>query len=139
MGRNNADFQNGRYVRTSGNAARNVGIIYDPQGPADGFEERNVDSNIKYGYTVRHHLPKDVPLYTAQGRFDTAGVRHYYDNPSQKLPDPGHVRPIVWRDSQGKHWIKEGHHRIIASRLRGDEAIPVDLSSHIFGRRVDDA
>jgi hypothetical protein len=129
MPRNNSDFQNGRWVSATGNAFKKIGIEHSPEGP-NWQENKAVDFNINRGWISSIDLPSSTPLYTMQNSVDTAGVRHYYDHPDEKLPDPGHARPIVWQDSGGKHWIKEGNHRIVASRLRGDKSIAVDFSIH---------
>jgi hypothetical protein len=72
-----------------------------------------------------YRLYRDEPLFTEQEHFGTQGIRHYIDNPTVRTPSAGNDKPEVYPDRDGDLWINEGHHRIIASRLRGEPYINV--------------
>ena len=127
MTRNNADFQGGRFVSMEGHAAQKVGISFDRSG--GGLEGNAAELNFKNGNHTWVNLPADVPLKSTQTTFDTAGVRHYYDSPNERLPETKNSTPMIWRDTAGNHWVHDGHHRIIASRLRGDASIHVKYTT----------
>ena len=72
-------------------------------------------------------LDRNVPLFTVQSHFGTMGVRHYIDTPDVLANggDTDYPTPVVYTGRDGRMWIKEGHHRIISSRLRGEQSIKV--------------
>lgn len=70
------------------------------------------------------YLSRDEILLTSQTHFNVSILNHYV----QHQPE-GSYRPITCT-YRGTLWIAEGHHRILASRLRGDDGLfTVDYGS----------
>lgn len=141
MGRNNEDFTLGhtsqREVRNgdalismASGAPRSKNIVFVKDETPDDYEDR-VESA---GWSMPSHpehwdLPTTQPVHTSQERFGAQGIRKYMKNPestSETSEGRDHTEdlPEVYSHG-GKIWIYEGHHRILASRLRGDSSIPV--------------
>lgn len=99
--------------------------------------EEHEDRIAIAGETMPSHpdhwdLPSNVVLHTSQSHFGSGGIRRYMSNPeapsqgSEGRHEYGEDLPEVYSHG-GKYWIYEGHHRIIASRLRGEGSIPVHV------------
>lgn len=74
-------------------------------------------------------LPAHVEVHTTQGLVDRAGIRSYIDQPNDHTrwdDEIGYDAPQVYHH-KGKLWVYEGHHRIIASRLRGESSLKVQM------------
>jgi hypothetical protein len=88
-----------------------------------------------YTYQQPHEmttLSTDVPLHTSQTSFGKWGLAHYaktgYD-PEEWSDDDGHNAPQVYQ-YQGKIWVAEGHHRLLADRLTGKESHTVQFTNY---------
>lgn len=77
-------------------------------------------------------LPRSAVLHTSQTGFGKWGLSHYakvgYDH-TQWDDDEGYTAPQVYKH-KGKLWVAEGHHRILASRLRNESSTPVHFHDH---------
>ncbi len=72
--------------------------------------------------------PKET-LNTAQSQLHGPTIREYMkdipeENPYDSSDDRKYL-PEVYTSKRGSKWIEEGHHRIIASRFRGDYGMEV--------------
>jgi hypothetical protein len=111
---------------------KKVGIIaHDPK--EDDTEEGMSREHSMYATQEHQHpenmwdMPATEKLHTTQGSLEKSGIRHYIDhpnNPENWKEGEGYDAPEVY-SHKGKTWIHEGHHRIIASRLRGEHSIKV--------------
>jgi hypothetical protein len=100
---------------------------YHLQRTEDSFDSMPAHPEIKT-------LLASHPLHTTQSHYGTKGIRRYVNNPNAShLGGMGHVQttdpedeelPQIYRHG-GLDWINEGHHRILASRLRGESSIQV--------------
>jgi hypothetical protein len=109
MGRNNSDFHFGKQ-------GDQVNILYKPD--PDAWEEAMgaaEESMPKFPSLVRLH--KDEPLVTGQDTASASTISSYRKS-SSKEP------PTVFTH-QGQLWVHDGHHRIAASRLNGEDYILV--------------
>ena len=85
--------------------------------------EMPTGSNREYGLESEGGVSSDETLHTAQSHLHGPTVREYMkDGGPEEDPDyPGRkYLPEVYETPRGSKWIDEGHHRIVASRLRGD-------------------
>jgi hypothetical protein len=124
-------FGEPNWMPTNKTAIRGVNIVSHPEQHGSGEE---MDRQIDADETMNHSRPEDMwdmpasqELHTSQTHVDRAGVRSYIDRPNDPEhwdENNGYDAPSVY-EHQGKLWIHEGHHRIIASRLRGDSSIKV--------------
>lgn len=113
---------NDRQISMTGRVARMHNITYVPLNTDADFEHFQATYGTRYN---EYRLYRDEPLFTQQSAFRTSGIRHYIDNPNVTTANANNDKPEVYPDRNGKIWIKEGHHRIIASRLRGEPYIDV--------------
>lgn len=132
----NPKYYVGRYdgpqVPMTGRVARTHNITYVPMSDEEWIDHENENhiapdrTNYTYPNEKEQILDRSTPLYTWQSHFGTSGIRHYTDNPD-KLFDPNtdYPTPVVFTGKDGRTWIKDGHHRIITSRLRGEQSIKV--------------
>lgn len=81
----------------------------------------------EFGLERQGSIRHDEPLNTMQTYLHGPTVRKYMKNPPSKDPhSPGEpYLPWVYKAPRGSKWIEEGHHRIVASRLRGDTSTDV--------------
>jgi hypothetical protein len=110
---------------------KNIGITYheeDPTSEERFSREEAADSTKEHQHPEdMYHLSSKVELHTSQEAADRAGIRSYVDKPNDPdewYDDIGYDAPEVYH-YHGKEWIHDGHHRIIASRLRGESSIRV--------------
>ena len=66
-------------------------------------------------------LGRDVVLHTGQDTLSSSTVQKYQNNPGAENDTP---YPTVFTYGN-KLWVHDGHHRIVASRLRGEPSIAV--------------
>ena len=123
----------GPQIPMTGRVARMHNITYVPM-TEDEFidhENKNFSEPDRTDWTYPNEkeklLDRNVPLFTVQSHFGTMGVRHYIDTPDVLANggDTDYPTPVVYTGRDGRMWIKEGHHRIISSRLRGEQSIKV--------------
>lgn len=111
--------------------ARMHNITYVPMSVDEQEEEGHYLYSDEDEYPAHpYRLYRDEPLYTTQEHFGTRGVRHYVDNPESLTTSASADKPHIFSDDDGAFWINEGHHRIIASRLRGEPYIDVMRHEH---------
>jgi hypothetical protein len=106
-------------IPMTGRVARMHNITYVPMSEEEKEDEGHYyipEENDSHPF----RLYSNEPLYSSQSHFGTRGVRKYIDTP----PGPNH-KPVIFPDDDGALWIHDGHHRIIASRLRGEPYIDV--------------
>lgn len=84
--------------------------------------EQPVSSGRDYGIESTGEVYDNEILNTAQDYLHGPTVRKYIKNTPKSNPDypEGQYLPEVYTTVRGSKWIDEGHHRIVASRLRGD-------------------
>lgn len=86
------------------------------------FDNYTNSADEGYGYVEPHDV-----LHTNQGHLYAPAVQHYMEhNPADNRPegeynddgdwDPPDT-PEILSSEKGTNWIREGHHRIVASRL----------------------
>jgi hypothetical protein len=109
-------------IPMTGRVARMHNITYVPLTKDESMEHDMAHEGTRYN---EYRLHRDEPLFTEQSHFGTMGIRHYVDNPTVNTAWAGSDKPEVYPDRDGALWINEGHHRIIASRLRGEPYIDV--------------
>jgi hypothetical protein len=74
-------------------------------------------------------LSSHEPLYTKQTQLYKPAIRQYVDrpnNPEEFKDDYGYDVPQLYR-FKDRLWVDEGHHRILASRLRGEASTTVAI------------
>jgi hypothetical protein len=107
-------------IPMTGRVARMHNITYVPMTEDEKEQEGHYqipEENDSHPYRLYHY----EPLYSTQEHFGTRGIRNYVDTP------PGsNEKPVIFPDDEGDLWIHDGHHRIIASRLRGEPYIDVE-------------
>ena len=92
------------------------------------LEELPTESDKReFGLERQSSIRHDEPLNTMQNYLHGPTVRKYMNNPPGENPHfPGEpYLPEVYKTTRGSRWIEEGHHRIVASRLRGDDSTDV--------------
>jgi hypothetical protein len=123
----------GPQVPMTGRVARMHNITYVPMTEEETIDHENKNfseperSNWTYPNEKEKQLDRNTPLFSKQSHFTTRGIRHYVDNPDV-LAEEGNTdypTPVVYTGRDGKMWIHNGHHRIISSRLRGEQSIKV--------------
>lgn len=83
----------------------------------------NVPGRLHDTATVEH-VDLDS-LRSSQGRVTENGVQQYA---GKQLDEHAHDKtdlPLVYRMKDGTHVIGDGHHRLVAARLRGEKTAPV--------------
>jgi hypothetical protein len=113
---------------------KKINIISHPELENTDEENSRMDSAMKTrDLAIFHDLPSNVEVHTSQSQIDRAGIRSYIDNRNShtnKVSHPvfgsGPDVPEVYRHS-GKLWLFEGHHRLAASRLKGETSTKVSL------------
>ena len=120
------DIDGVSYVPMTGRVARMHNITYVPMSE----EEQEDEGHHEYPEFRAHpyRLYHDEPLYTTQKHFVARGIRKYIDRPQDDPHDDD--KPHLFSDDSGDLWIHDGHHRIIASRLRGEPYIDVMRSEN---------
>ena len=111
-----------RVISMTGRVARMHNITRLPLTDDEDFEHTQATYGTRYN---EYRLHRDEPLFTNQNGFRVSGIKHYLANPNTPTANASNDKPEVYPDREGKIWIKEGHHRIIASRLRGEPYIDV--------------
>ena len=109
MTRNNADFDFGKQGHKIG--------IFQTATPDEWEDAIGASEETKPKNPSIIKLYSNAPLVTGQGNADTATIQKYRKTPSSDVP-------MVFTH-QGAMWIHDGHHRIVASRLNGDDFILV--------------
>jgi hypothetical protein len=107
-----------------------IGMHVNMDPETEDEHEWELEQNTRPGKLV--DLPSHVTLHTFQRHIDRAGIRGYINNPYK--PDESDTSgsrtfihdPIVYK-LDGAHWIYEGHHRIAASRLKGEPSLKVHM------------
>lgn len=107
-------------IPMTGRVARMHNITYIPLTDEEQDEHMFRIENTSHSV---YRLYRDEPLFTYQEHFGTQGIRHYIDRPNDY--GEGIDKPQIYPDEDGDLWINDGHHRIIASRLRGEPYIDV--------------
>ena len=123
----------GPQVPMTGRVARMHNITYVPMSEDETIEHENENfsppdrSNWTYPNEKEKQLDRNVPLFSKQSHFGTQGIRHYIDTPDvlANEGDTDYPTPVVYTAKDGKMWIHNGHHRIISSRLRGEQSLKV--------------
>jgi hypothetical protein len=113
-------------VPMTGRVARMHNVTYVKPKGSEKFYHDICISETQY---EPMRLDRNTPLFTFQDSFGTRGIRHYVDNPNQPTSEAFAETPQVYNTEDGRLWISEGHHRIIASRLRGEPYIDVHKMS----------
>jgi len=88
-------------------------------GEVDGYGQQHPDE--------MWDMPSDVQLHTSQESVDTGTLKHFREQPNDPnnyVEAEGYDAPQVYHHD-GKYWISEGHHRVLASRMRGDSSTKV--------------
>jgi hypothetical protein len=62
----------------------------------------------------------------------TAGLHHYIDTPRKDLPD---IVRLKYKDGRVRNIISEGHTRIGAALLRGEQQVPAKVWHFVEGNR----
>lgn len=88
----------------------------------------------EYDYNIFSRRPGSTigfgnRLYTSQTHFHLPTLRKYAESPHEwegrEDPDLGPEVPylphVFWDEGTNRQWIDEGHHRIMAARLNGDD------------------
>lgn len=122
----------GPQVPMVGRVARVHNITYVPMSEEELIEHENENfseldrKSSTYPHEKEKQLDRNTPLFTWQSHFGTQGIRHYMDTPDVLMyKETDYPTPVVYTGKDGKVWIKDGHHRIISSRLRGEQSIKV--------------
>lgn len=113
-------------------AIRNVNVVFHGRDTEEGSQEEQWDrTDAADAARPTSQYPEDmvdIPfhqvLHTSQSSVDSPGLRAYVDrpnNPEEWKDDVGFDAPEVV-EHKGRLWIHDGHHRIIASRLRGERS-----------------
>lgn len=87
------------------------------------MEEMPTSGGRDWGLEAEGGVSSSETLHTAQSHLHGPTVREYMkDGGPEEDPDyPGRkYLPEVLESARGHKWIDEGHHRLVASRLRGD-------------------
>jgi hypothetical protein len=122
------------WVPMTGRVARMHNITYVPMSEDDIINHENENfkgvrrpsGGIDYPDQKEQLLDRNVPLFTKQAHFSAEGIRHYVDTPDELfVKDTDYPTPVVYTAKDGRTWIHDGHHRIITSRLRGEQSIKV--------------
>lgn len=121
------------WIPTDKPVFKNINVISHPELiDSDEDWNRHEDAQETLSYAHPHEmvdLPAHVEVHTTQLSVDRAGIRSYVDRPNDHTrwdDEIGFDAPQVYQHS-GKLWVYEGHHRIIASRLRGEPSIKVQM------------
>lgn len=81
-------------------------------------------SQIRQGWTqYTEHIPDKEILHTSQDYLHAPTLRKYMTEGAPEMDpdyDDREYLPEILHTEAGTPWIDEGHHRIVASRLRGD-------------------
>jgi len=123
----------GPQVPMTGRVARMHNITYVPMTEEETIEHENENFSPPvrepkwfYPNEKEKQLDRNTPLFSKQSHFTTRGIRHYVDNPDVLVDhETDYPTPVVYTAKDGKMWIHNGHHRIISSRLRGEQSIKV--------------
>jgi hypothetical protein len=87
------------------------------------LEEMPTSGGRDYGLESEGSVSSRETLNTAQDYLDGPTVQQYMSKGAPEIdphyPDRKYL-PEVYETVRGSKWIDEGHHRIVASRLRGD-------------------
>jgi hypothetical protein len=126
------DPVDGPRIPMTGRVARMHNITYVPMNEDQIIDQENENfqepdrSNWTYPNEKVKMLDRNVPLFTKQSHFSTVGIRHYIDTPDVlSYTETDNPIPVIVTGKDGKVWIHDGHHRIISSRLRGEQSLKV--------------
>jgi hypothetical protein len=109
--------------------------------------DREMTSALQYHHVARKigaqtetSLPTNTEFVTAeQSVVRPKRLEHHLTNPGASGEgSDDRSRPLVIR-AEGKHWIRDGHHRVVAAKVRGDAEIPVRLIDGDNDQRLRDA
>lgn len=121
------------WMPTDKSVFKNINVIAHPEQKDTDEDWSRHDAALNTRFHVEPHemkdLASDVPVHTTQTSVDRAGIRSYVDQPNDHTrwdDDNGYDAPEVYHH-EGKLWVYEGHHRIIASRLRGEPSIKAQI------------
>lgn len=79
----------------------------------------------QYGKNSRSgRLRLDTELHTGQRSIWPSRVQEYVTHPG-KASDTGRYSPIEIYHHNGQVWAGEGHHRLVAAKIRGNKTIRV--------------
>lgn len=88
------------------------------------MQDMPTGGNREYGLESEGGVTSDEVLHTAQGSLHGPTIRQYMKDGGVPEEDPQYegrkYLPEVYTSVRGHKWIDEGHHRLVASRLRGD-------------------
>ncbi|NBX51274.1 hypothetical protein EBT25_15455 [bacterium] len=87
------------------------------------MKEMPTSGHREYGLESEGSVSRDEMLNTAQSHLHGPTVQKYMtEGAPEEDPDYEGRRylPEVYTSLRGRKWIDEGHHRLVASRLRGD-------------------
>jgi hypothetical protein len=122
----------GPQIPMTGRVARMHNITYVPMSDEEvmNHEDENFSEPVRkpkwyYPNEKEKQLDRNTPLFSKQSHFGTQGIRHYIDNPDVLAQETDYPTPVVYTGKDGRMWIHNGHHRIISSRLRGEQSIKV--------------
>lgn len=85
--------------------------VGDQRGSISHYETVHTSQGHLHAPTLRKYLEGDVPEFDE----DYAG--------DDGEPSTVRYHPEVAESPQGNKWVLEGHHRIVASRLRGEHSM----------------
>jgi len=125
--------EEGPQIPMTGRVARLHHITYVPMTEDEIIDHENENfspirgTDWSYPNEKEKLLDRNTPLFSKQSHFGTQGIRHYIDNPDVLANggDTDYPTPVVYTGKDGRMWIHNGHHRIISSRLRGEQSIKV--------------
>lgn len=138
MGRNNADMYEGskrqfgprNFIDLRKPVFQKINVSSHPEtfGEDEDLERQEAADNTRehqYPHEM-YDLPHHQTVHTTQDTVDRAGIRSYIDKPNnpEHYGEDGYDAPEVFHH-KGNFWVYEGHHRIIASRLRGEPSTKV--------------
>jgi hypothetical protein len=123
----------GPQIPMTGRVARTHNITYVPMTEDEIVDHENENfqhpvrgAELRWVNEKEKQLDRNTPLFSKQSHFGTMGIRHYIDTPDVLAEkDTDYPTPVVYTGKDGRMWIHNGHHRIISSRLRGEQSLKV--------------
>ena len=97
--------------------------LYHLQKKHDFFhpdKERNAEGKRQFKAKYKPATMKISDLHATQHFVRTNDQQKLHDKVKEK--NPGHIVVVTHK---GKHFIADGHHSVMAARLRGDTHVPV--------------
>lgn len=83
------------------------------------YEGGERPEGLPYKGGVERVLPVDHVLHSTQGWLDKDSVRDFRDEDVREQADVEEGAPPRVSHYQGRDWIFDGHHRLVADRLEG--------------------